>query len=138
MPIRCALVLVVLGVLAGCCHPRLGAGAEENAIPDLGIVRLYFGRSAPSGDISSARFQDFVTREIVPRFPAGLTVYHTQGVWRGADGSSRGEPSEVIEVVAVPLSTARGLAEAIADRYKAEFAQESVLIVTLPGTATFR
>ena len=106
--------------------------------PGHGIVRLYFGRSAPSGLISAERFQAFVDREIVPRFPAGLTIYHTQGVWRGKTGIPAQEPSDVVEIVAVPLATARGLAETIADRYKAEFAQESVLIVTLPGTATFR
>jgi hypothetical protein len=129
------LVLVPLLLsLAGCAvQPRpeaLGPGCAERE-----LVRMYFGAESPDGPIDEAAWSNFLAAEVTPRFPDGLTVYSTQGQWRGADGVVQREPSRVVEIVLTRPS--RADLEAIVAAYRTRFRQESVLVVRDRAVACF-
>ena len=87
------------------------------------------------GEVDERIWQDFLDREVTPRFPDGLTVHDAYGQWRTPDGRAVRERTKVITIVlpATPLA-ARSLGE-IADIYRAQFRQQSVGIVTSPSCA---
>jgi hypothetical protein len=117
---RALLVLLLAGVMAGCGGPRGGAWM---------VSRLYCGLSSPAGPVTAAQFDAFLAEEVTPRFPAGLTVYHADGQWRGASGAVEREPSMVIEVVHPGTAEDGARIAAIIRLYKARFHQESVLLL---------
>ena len=50
--------------------------------------------------MSESQWSRFVDREIMARFPEGLTVYATAGQWRDrASNKIMREPSKVVQIV---------------------------------------
>ncbi len=95
-------------------------------------VELLLGHSG-----SMAKWRAFLSTEVTPRFPDGLTVYETSGQWRDpATQKITREKSRVLRVI-VPVDTARDKIGALADAYKTQFAQKSVGIVTRPACVSF-
>src|SRR5271170_1905529 len=61
------------------------------------VAELLFGREAGVSDAAWARF---VTRELTPRFPDGLTVNDASGQWRDpTSGRVVREPAKQVEIV---------------------------------------
>ena len=120
-------LLLVVGLVAGCA-------TAPRAIND----RLYFGRSIPGGgEISDAQWDKFVAEVVVPRFPEGFTVFHTDGHWRGDDGASVSEQSCVLEVTHAPDPAADAKVAEIGKAYRERFHQEAVLLIRTPAEMTF-
>ena len=117
MQMRVIAGVFALVVVAGCLHERTV------------VTRLYFGLSAPSGEVSAAQFDAFVDSVITPRFPEGLTAYAARGQWRSGDGTVGKEPSMVVEII----HTASGKADArfaeVIASYKCAYDQQSVILL---------
>ena len=84
-----------------------GAGAQT-AMPQCHgarqpkmVAELMFGRDiGDGGGVSESEWQLFVARELVSRFPDGLTIIDAIGQWRDRDsGRIVHEPSKHVEIV---------------------------------------
>lgn len=124
------LLICLALLLTSGCQSAPAAGAESEQV----LTRLYFGLSRPGGTISAEEFDAFVDAEITPRFPNGFTLIEAQGAWRDrTSGETEREGSRVLEV----LHQGEGPFEALIERYKERFEQQSVLRVDLPARARF-
>src|SRR5512140_2915591 len=93
-----SLVLVLTLALASACatHPAAPCRTGEHAaVGDS----LYFGMARPGGAVTQQEWQDFVAREVTPRFPEGLTSWQASGQWLSKEGVIEREPSYVVYVV---------------------------------------
>jgi hypothetical protein len=101
-------------------------------------IELLFGRNIGGrlgvGDAAWARF---LSREISPSFSDGLTVIDAAGEWRGAQHRQVRERAKLVIIVTPDAEAARIRIAAIVAAYKAQFRQQSVLVVTRPVCAAF-
>jgi hypothetical protein len=125
---RMLLAGLMLCVLGGCGSPR-GDGWMS--------ARMYFGLSSPQGEVGAADFSAFTDAVITPAFPDGLTRYHTDGQWRGKDGTVGKERSEVVEILYPADRDREPELRRIMAAYKARFHQESVMLVLGPARVEF-
>jgi Protein of unknown function (DUF3574) len=88
---------------------------------------LYFGMARPKGSVSELEWQMFLRDEVTSRFPEGLTVWDADGQWRGPSGSIDHENSKVLLLVHPDTAEARGSLQAVIERYRKMFEQQSVL-----------
>jgi hypothetical protein len=88
---------------------------------------LYFGMARPKGSVSELDWQVFLRDEVTTRFPEGLTVWDADGQWRGPGGSIDHENSKVLLLVHPDTAAARGSVQAVIERYRKMFEQQSVL-----------
>lgn len=100
---------------------------------------LYFGRSQPGGrEVTEEQWQQFVDKEITPRFPDGLTVLDAYGQFLNSAGILARENSKVLILLYVSTPEREGSIQEIIDAYKSKFQQESVLRVTdVPARVSF-
>jgi hypothetical protein len=91
-------------------------------------TELFFGLNKPDGtEVTEAEFQRFVSREVTPRFPDGLTLLSGRGQFRGESGVIVKEPAKVL-ILLYPLGSASSQkVQHIRKAYKTAFQQESVL-----------
>jgi hypothetical protein len=109
---------------------QLPEGARTRALR-FARTELYFGTVMSEGAVTEAQFQDFVDKEVSPRFPDGLTITKADGRFRTQDGDIVKEQSFVL-VLLYPYETfAEGSRriERIRSLYKKQFDQQSVLRV---------
>jgi hypothetical protein len=132
------LALALLLGAAGCATlPRPTSPREEVAAATV-CDRLYFGRAIPGGgEVTDADWAAFVAEVIVPRFPAGFTVYRAAGHWRGADGRPVDEATLVLEVVHGREARDELAVREIAELYRQRFQQEAVMRVRVPAARRF-
>jgi uncharacterized protein DUF3574 len=103
------------------------------------VAELLFGRNVGKHlGVTESAWGRFVDREIVPRFPDGLTVYDASGRWR--DRTSNRvvrEPSKIVHIVLPgdPEDIAR--LNEIVEAYKARFKQQSVGVIVRPACVSF-
>lgn len=92
-------------------------------------AEMVFGRNIGNQPgVSEIAFADFVTREITPRFPDGLTVIDGNGLWHdSARGSNVRERAKIVLLTFADNAQKRADLVAIADSYKRKFSQQSVL-----------
>lgn len=139
-----AMVLVMAGLLGGCVAPVKNSApvpATAAACPtDNAMVQttLYFGLSRPAGkDITAQEWQQFVDRDVTPRFRDGLTVFDARGQWLGNDGSVAREQSKALMLIHGTDGKSEEGIEALRNLYKSRFAQESVMRVDQPVCVHF-
>lgn len=128
--------VAALLLLGGCSHLPAShcAGPAQALVED----QLFFGQSIPGGaTVSDAQWQAFLRDEATPRFPQGLSVVDAAGQWRGDDGTIVREDTRVLILVRADDAAGNAAAQAIADAYKTQFAQESVMRLTRPVCARF-
>ena len=109
---------------------HLPDGARARALR-FARTELYFGTATSDGAVTEVQFQDFVDREVSPRFPGGLTITRAEGRFRTEEGDIVKEQSFVL-VLLYPFETfAEGSRriERIRSLYKKQFDQQSVLRV---------
>ena len=97
---------------------------------DTVLVRetLYFGRNrSTGGTVSDAEWHGFLDQVLTPRFPAGLTVVHATGQWKGRSGVVEQEPSEIVTLFHAGDAAARTAVAEVTAEYKRRFGQEAVL-----------
>jgi len=91
---------------------------------------LFFGRNiAGGGEVSEGDFQTFVDGVITPRFPAGLTIFNTNGQFLDSTGKLIEEPAKVVTLFREDTSANEVSISEIVKTYRKQFNQESVLQV---------
>ena len=121
--VGCALLVGVLSCAATrsqVCHP-----GEQAAVSDS----LYFGTAKPDGVVTAEDWQAFVTSEVSPRLPQGLTSWQASGQWLSSDGDLQREQSYVLNVVHADTERYETAVHEIVERYRVQFRQEAVLRV---------
>ena len=88
---------------------------------------LYFGSARPKGSVSELEWQLFLRDEVTTRFPDGLTVWDAEGQWRAPQGPIEHERTKVLLLVHPDTAAARDAVQAVIDRYRKAFDQQSVL-----------
>jgi hypothetical protein len=98
------------------------------------VAELLFGRS----HVSDAAWDRFLTAEVTPRFPDGLTVYDARGQWRNPQTNkvSR-ERSKVVMIAMPPADDNQTRLSAIIEAYKTRFKQQSVGLILRPSCVSF-
>jgi hypothetical protein len=146
-PARSALAAAFAIIAAAGCSPSPAgpstavpapACTGPGAHPAL-IAELLFGRSLHGGgEVSDAQWQAFLAAEVTPRFPDGLTALDAAGQWRAPDaGRIVSERSKLLLIAADDTPQARLRLEQIRDAYRAQFAQDSVGLITQAACAAF-
>ena len=117
------LTLGLLCLWASACAPRVEV--KPSLVEDI----LYFGLSTSQGPVTPAQWDSFLSQEVTPRFPDGLTVWDAKGQWRDSKGVIGKEPSKVLLLIHPDNAAVDKAIQAVIDVYKAKFHQESVLRV---------
>jgi uncharacterized protein DUF3574 len=135
--LRAAATLLLALTLAGNANAQL-LECRGGQRPTQ-VAELLFGRNVGKHlGVTESAWGRFVDREIVPRFPDGLTVYDASGRWR--DRTSNRvvrEPSKIVHIVLPgdPEDVAR--LNEIVEAYKARFKQQSVGVIVRPACVSF-
>jgi hypothetical protein len=129
-----AAATFVVGAVAGTYWSAPLAAQGFTVVMDCGTTSapqvrttLYFGLARPKGAVSELEWQLFLRDEVTTRFPDGLTVWEADGQWRGPDGTIDHEQSKVLLLVHPDTASARQSVQAVIDRYRRAFDQQSVL-----------
>jgi len=123
--------LLILAAFAEPALAEIACTAPQKPMLD---VELMLGR----GNASEARWKRFLSQEVTPRFPDGLTVYETTGQWRDPQTATIGrERSRVLRIVVSPGDAVADKIAAIAEAYKKQFRQKSVGVLTREVCAAF-
>jgi hypothetical protein len=102
-------------------------------------TELYFGTSrAAVGPVTELEFNDFIEREVTPRFPDGLTLLTGYGQFKNSNGELVRERSYLV-ILFYPRQTqdANKYIQEVRDIYKRWFDQESVLRVDSVSLVSF-
>jgi Protein of unknown function (DUF3574) len=91
-------------------------------------TELFFGLRKPNGtEVNNAEFQQFLDREVTPRFPDGFTVISGQGQFKDARGAILQERSKLLILLYPIAATSNQQIEQIRKAYITAFRQQSVL-----------
>lgn len=90
-------------------------------------VDLYFGRGTPAGEVSDTEWAQFLTSEITPRFPDGLSVIDVAGQHRDPSGIIGRERSKLVILLVFDPPAHMPKVKAIVDTYKQRYAQHALL-----------
>ena len=103
------------------------------------VATLMFGRDIGRGvGVSEPEWQHFVARELVSRFPDGLTIIDAIGQWRDRDsGRIVREPSKHVEIVLPGNKDDDAHLDAVVAAYKRTFHQHSVGVIVRPACVAF-
>ena len=102
-------------------------------------TELYFGLTRPNGAaITASEWHGFVSRELTPRFPDGLTEIQADGQWRDRSSGRIGrEPSRILLLVAPATPDLEFRIGEIRTAYRRRFDQQAVGVVSMPVCADF-
>ena len=88
--------------------------------------------------MNEADWSRFVDREIVSRFPNGLTMFNAAGQWRDeATNKIVRERSKVVQIVLPGQVEDIARLNEIVAAYKRRFKQHSVVIIVRPACVSF-
>lgn len=105
----------------------LAAGACQIGEPMVETM-LFLGMARPGGSVSRFEFQQFVEREVAPRWKEGFTILEGQGLWLSEQrGITEREPSRVLVRFHDGGAEASAGVEAIREAYIKAFQQDAVL-----------
>ena len=102
-------------------------------------TELYFGLTRANGAaITASEWHGFVSREVTPRFPDGLTEIQADGQWRDRSSGRIGrEPSRILLLVAPATPDLVFRIGEIRTAYRRRFDQQAVGVVSMPVCADF-
>jgi len=131
-------VLPIVGLaalmLAGCARQPGELASNCSTSSQKPTAELLFGRVAQGApSVSESEFRRFLTREVSPRFPDGLTVVNARGRWTPPAGSAIGEQPKLVMIVLHGGADDLAKLDAIRAAYQAQYHQQSVLLPTGPG-----
>lgn len=134
MILRAALFLVLMATPAWAASPCPLPGQK----PML-LAKLYFGQAMPGGRTVQPRaWTRFLSTNVTSRFPDGFTVYDAYGQWMDPKMKAPGhERTKVVEIATPDILASRAAITDIANRYREDFHQQSVGIVTSTSCAAF-
>jgi hypothetical protein len=103
------------------------------------VAELMFGRDIGNRvGVSNSAWARFVAREMIPRFPDGLTTTDAIGQWRNrASGEIVREPSKHVEIVLPGQADDEARLDAIVAAYKRQFHQQSVGLILRDACVSF-
>jgi Protein of unknown function (DUF3574) len=91
-------------------------------------TELFLGLHKPNGtDVNNTEFQQFLDREVTPRFPDGFTVISGRGQFKDAHGVILQEQSKLLILLYPIAATSNQQIEQIRKAYITAFQQQSVL-----------
>lgn len=126
---RIAVIIVFVVLITGCASRQLHQWQQST---------LYFGLSCQDGSqVELSEWQQFVDTEITSRFPEGFTVVTADGQWQNKKGDIIQEPSRMVIILHTADPQIQYSIEAIRERYKERFDQQSVLLTTQPIRVEF-
>jgi hypothetical protein len=96
-------------------------------------TELLFG----AGHVGMAQWNAFLTREVTPRFPDGLTVLDGYGQWKAPNGKISAERSRVLLLWHAPGADADSKIDIIRNAYERQFHQLSVMRVDSVDCVSF-
>jgi hypothetical protein len=88
-------------------------------------TELLFG----AGSISETAWRNFLSKEVTPRFPDGLTALEGYGQWKAPDGKIAKERSRILLLWHASDANSDAAIDAIRGAYKKKFYQQSVMRV---------
>jgi Protein of unknown function (DUF3574) len=123
----------------------LSGGADAQLLDCLGgqrptqVAELMFGRNIGGRlGVNEADWSRFVDREIISRFPNGLTVFNAAGQWRDeATNKIVREPSKLVQIVLPGQVGDIARLNEIVAAYKTRFKQRSVVMIVRPACVSF-
>lgn|SRR5512146_1389850 len=123
------------------CIPFLvalsAAQAHAGSCPSHGTAmartELVFG----AREVNGGAWNEFLAREVTPRFPDGLTALDGYGQWKAPSGIISREPSRVLLLWHKRSAAADRKIDAIRDAYKKRFHQLSVMRVDSTDCVAF-
>ena len=126
-----ALIGLIALTAASAAQPSLQCTGNQK--PWI-VAELLFGRS----NVSDFNWDRFLTAEVTPRFPDGLTVYDARGQWRNPQTKTISRERTKVVMIAVPPDAGNDakLQEIIA-AYKTRFKQQSVGLIVRPSCVSF-
>ena len=130
-----ALLVVAAAAVAGCQTtptPTCPVGQES-----LRTAQLFLGRKDVGPRASAAELSRFIDKEITPRFPDGVTVVNGGAQWEGAENVLMRDAAKVVHIVMPAKGNMDRKLKAVRKAYRAQFKQESVLVVTQPACVAF-
>jgi hypothetical protein len=103
------------------------------------VAELIFGRNIGSRiGVSEGNFGRFVDREIMSRFPNGLTVFNAAGQWwEKASNKIVREPSKIVQIALPGQVDDIARLNEIVEAYKRRFKQQSVVLIVRPACVSF-
>lgn len=96
-------------------------------------TELLFG----AAQVGDAQWKAFLSREVTPRFPDGLTSLDGYGQWKRPDGKISAERSRILLLWHRPDAASDARIDAIRDAYKKRFRQLSVMRVDSTDCVAF-
>ena len=135
--LRAAAILVLALALAGAAGAQ-SADCRAGQHPKE-LAELMFGRNVGNRlAVSETQWSRFVDREIISRFPDGLTVFNGAGEWRDrASNRIMREPSKIVHIVLPGTPEDMSRLSEIVEAYKSRFKQQSVVMVVRPACVSF-
>lgn len=136
------ILMIGLGLPLRADSPKDNPSPATQSVP-LGAFtlikeELYFGLGLPNGKtLSQSQWQNFLDREITPRFPDGLTVVDAYGQYLNQKGKLSKERTKWVILLYKPRRDREQALQTLIHRYKQQFHQESVLRVTSTVQAQF-
>ena len=120
-------------LLAGCAGQPRELASNCPTASQKPTAELLFGRgSGGAVGVSEAEFRRFLSREVSPRFPDGLTVVNAKGSWTPQASSTIGERPKLVMIVLRGGVDDQAKLEAIRAAYQTQYHQQSVLLPTGP------
>jgi Protein of unknown function (DUF3574) len=108
-------------------HPHQLCSNSPAAKP-FNHTELFLGLHKPNGtDVNNTEFQQFLDREVTPRFPDGFTVISGRGQFKDARGVILQEQSKLLILLYPIAATSNQQIEQIRKAYITAFQQQSVL-----------
>jgi Protein of unknown function (DUF3574) len=132
-----AFSFILLSATATGAQPA--APTCHGALQPKMVAELMFGRDIGRGvGVSESEWQGFVARELVSRFPDGLTIIDAIGQWRDHDsGRIVREPSKHVEIVLPGNKDDDARLDAVVAAYKQTFHQHSVGVIVRAACVAF-
>jgi Protein of unknown function (DUF3574) len=136
-PLASRLLALAPVLLVGACQAAIPAVCPPGTLR-MTEARLIFGRDiAGRGPVTDQEWQDFLTAEITPRFPDGLSVTDIAGQYRSPSGTLVREQSKSLTLYLQSSPDDQTKLAALRDLYKSRFRQDSVLLTLTPICAGF-
>ncbi|NJR32073.1 MAG: DUF3574 domain-containing protein [Chamaesiphon sp. CSU_1_12] len=102
----------------------------SNVLASKPVARteLFLGLRKSNGtEVNNSEFQQFLDREVTPRFPDGFTIISGQGQFKNDRGAILQERSKLLILLYPIAATSSQKVEKIRTAYIAAFQQQSVL-----------
>lgn len=140
------LIATAAAMLSTACvhvtETRATGGATASSVCRVGEpmveTSLYMGLLRPGGSISRFEFQQFVEREVVPRWKEGFTILEGQGLWLSDQRNiTERKPSRVLVRLHDGGAEASRQVEEIRAAYIKAFEQDAVLRTDRQTCASF-